>query len=72
MELLLIKLFSNYQKENYNLSFKNYIKKEIGEDWIYQISNKFNIRHNDVSKKVEEYQLINDFINSDNIWNIKL
>ena len=71
-EIFIMKLFSNYQNEQSELSFKNYIKKEIGENWIYKISNTFCITPNKIASKIKEYSTLKDFLDFSEKWNIKL
>ena len=72
MQIYLIKLFANYFKDETNISFKTFIKNNLGENWIYLISKKYNVSQNLVSKKVSEYQTLKSFVDNKNDWNIKI
>ena len=71
-KIFLIKLFSNYHNEKSELSFKNYVKKQIGDNWIYKISNSFALTPNEISRKIKEYSTLKDFLDFSEKWNIKL
>ena len=68
---ILFRLFSNYRKSNTDLSFKNYIKKELGNDWVEQIAKNSGKSTNNVANEVKYLTTLNKYINHDNIFLIK-
>ncbi len=68
---ILFRLFSNYRKSDTNLSFKNYIKKELGNDWVNQIAKNSGKSTNNVANEVKYLTTLNNYINHDNVFLIK-
>jgi hypothetical protein len=63
---ILFRLFCNYRNSDTNLSFKNYIKKEIGDEWVYTLAKHYDIGHTEMGKKVHELSVLNTFLNHEN------